>query len=557
MDPTVTRIPARNRAASTREDKNPFSRKLRVAAYARVSTEEDEQEQSYEAQIKHFTEFIQSNPEWEFVEMYADEKSGTQAKKRPNFMRMIEDCRAGKIDYLLAKSISRWARNTLDALTYIRELKDLRIPIYFEKEKINTMDQNNEMLLTILSSFAQQESQSISENTKLGIWYRMKEGHGRLNTSKFLGLELGDKPGTYVINPEQAEVARRIYREFLDGYSPAMIAEHLESEGIPTASGSGTWYASTVTRILVNEKYCGDMILQKYYVPDFLTHKTVKNVKEKEKFYVADHHDPIVPREVWSQVQDEVIRRGNLKNDPTKIRFGSTQALIRRLKCPYCNRPLKRVQRGERVEWRCRYQSGEAKSERGSKRSACGCRVVLEEDVHDAIVEAFNLLPEFREELIRTQGALRTGEIKRTTDLLEQTRAAEARMEARLTEADAAGNKDEIEFLRLELAGLEYEEKKLILERADSESVEIQIRFLLELLDEMDGKEIKEREWEPACRKPDEFFRRTRKPTAEGVIVDGDIVAFDNDLVIRYVDEIVVLEDGFEVKFKAGVNVKV
>ena len=226
-------------------------KKLRVAAYARVSTDTDEQEGSYEAQVNHYTMLIQNNPDWEFAGMFADDGiSGTQAKKRPEFLRMIEECEKGEIDMIITKSISRWARNTLDSLTYIRKLKDLGIPVIFEKENINTTDASGELLLTIMASIAQQESLSISQNTKIGIRYKFQEGIGRLNTAIFLGLELGSKPGEYVVDPAQATVARRIYREFLEGYSPAMVADHLNIDGIKTPSGNGQWYASSIASIL-------------------------------------------------------------------------------------------------------------------------------------------------------------------------------------------------------------------------------------------------------------------------------------------------------------------
>ena len=532
--------------------------KLCVAAYARVSTADPAQEDSYEAQIEHYTKLIKGNPEWEFAGMYADDAiSGTQAKKRPEFLRMIEDCEKGRIDQIIVKSISRWARNTLESLLYIRKLKDLGIPVIFEKEKINTLETTGELLLTIMSSLAQQESQSISQNTRLGIWYQMQNGVGRLNTSKFLGLELGEKHGEYAINPEQAEVVRRIFREFLEGYSPAMIAGHLNDEGVKTPSGEGQYYASSISSILENEKYCGDMLLQKYYVPDFLTHKTVKNKGELPQYYVEDHHPPIVPKELYFQTQGELMRRGALKNDPTKIRFGSTRALNRRLMCPNCHRPLKRVQRGELVEWRCRYQTGEAISTRGSQRSRCGCRVVTEEEAQNAIVEAFNLLPEYREELIRMQAEMKTGELKRIDALMEQSLEMETLLEERKVQADADGDEDEIKFLKAEIERCQNERKGLVLERAEFAGQELQIRFLLELLDQMAGKERKEREWPPECKRYEDFFRRTAHQLPDG-LMDGDVITrFDNDLVIRYLEKVTVLDVGFEVRFKAGISVRV
>ena len=546
------------RSAPTAPNLVPAKKKLRVAAYARVSTDLEEQEGSYEAQIAHYTSMIQNNPDWEFAGMFADEGiSGTQAKKRPEFLRMIAACENGEIDMVITKSISRWARNTLDSLTYIRKLKDLNIPVIFEKESINTMDASGELLLTIMASIAQQESQSISQNTRMGIHYGFQEGKGRLNTTRFLGLDVGSKPGEYVINPEQAEIARRIFREFLEGYSPGMIAQHLNDEQVPTVCEGGTWFASTIARVLENEKYAGDMLLQKYYVPDFLNHKSVKNTGQLPQYYVENHHDPIIPKEVYFQTQGELMRRGNLKNDPTKIRFGSSQALIRRLICPICGRALKKIQIGDRVEWRCRYQSRPAKSSRGNGKSPCGCRYVLEEDAKQAIVDAFNLLPEFKDELLRKQGEVTAGELKRIDSLMEQSMALEARLEGRKVLADADGNTDEVEFLELEIARCRYDRNDLILERAEFAAQELQIRFLIELLDDMDGKEAPPADDSPACRDYEDFFRRTRHKVADDVLDDGVVTRFDNDLVIRYVDNVVIQPYGYEVHFKAGITVNV
>ena len=549
----ATRVPANNVQQQEKE-------KLRVAAYARVSTDTDEQEGSYEAQVKHYTTLIQNNPDWEFAGMFADDGiSGTQAKKRPEFLRMIEACEHGNVDMVITKSISRWARNTLDSLTYIRKLKDLGIPVFFEKENINTMDASGELLLTIMASIAQQESLSISQNTRIGIRYKFQEGKGRLNTAVFLGLELGSKPGEYVVNPEQAGVARRIYREYLEGYSPGMIAAHLNADGIRTASGEGQWYASAIASILSNEKYCGDMLFQKYYVEDFLTHKTVKNTGQLPQYYVEDHHDPIVPKKVFFQTQGELMRRGSLKDDPTKIRFGSTKALCRRLICPICGRPLKRVQRENYVDWRCRYQSGAAISNRRSTVSACGCRVVTEGEAEDAILTAFNRLPKYRDELIRKQAAIQAGELKRIDCLMEQSKRTEARLEERKVQLDAEGYDAEVRFLETEIAQCRDDRNQLILERAEFASQELQIRFLLELLEDMrlDDDEREAPESHGACRDYEDFFRWTKHPVPEGLILNGQITRFDNDMVIRYLDTATVTKNGFEVKFKAGITVNV
>lgn len=229
-------IPAKRQVGNTARQQNAKP-KLRVAAYCRVSTDSDEQATSYDAQVEHYTELIQKNPEWEFAGIYADDGiSGTNTKKREDFNRMIDDCEAGNIDMIITKSISRFARNTLDCLKYIRKLKEKNIPVFFEKEAINIMDAKGEVLITIMASLAQQESQSLSQNVKLGPQFRYQSGQVQVNHNHFLGYTK-DADGNLIIDPEQAEVVKRIYREYLEGYSMDRIAKGLEADGILTGAG--------------------------------------------------------------------------------------------------------------------------------------------------------------------------------------------------------------------------------------------------------------------------------------------------------------------------------
>ena len=310
---------------------SPEPEKIPVCAYCRVSTDSEEQETSYDAQVKHYTEYITAHPEYRLVKIYADQGiSGTSRKNRDQFNQMMKDCEAGLIKIILTKSISRWARNTVDSIQTIRRLKDLGIAVIFEKENINTLDAKGEILIKIMSSIAQQESDSISKNVRLGIQYLMQQGKGRLNTSQFLGYDKDPKDKhKYVIIPSEAEVVRRIYRAYLEGYSPGSIAAQLTAEKVKTPAGKDTWYQSTITSILENEFYCGDLLMQKYYVTDFLTHKVIKTTGQLPQYFVEDHHPPIIPKEVYYQVQGEMQRRSLLKYDPSKIRYGSRNALIR------------------------------------------------------------------------------------------------------------------------------------------------------------------------------------------------------------------------------------
>ena len=276
-----------------------------------------------EAQIEHYTEFIGNHPGWELAGIYADDGiSGTNTKKREEFNRLIDDCMAGQIDMVVTKSISRFARNTLDCLKYIRQLKDKNIPVFFEKEAINTLDAKGEVLLTIMASLAQQESQSLSQNVRLGLQYRYQQGKVQVCTNRFLGYDK-DEDGNLVINPEEAEVVKRIYREYLEGKSYYAIGQGLTADGIRTAAGSDYWLASTLKKILTNEKYIGDALLQKTVTTDFLNKKRVANKGIVPQYYVENSHEAIIPRDLFLQVQEEMVRRARLETGTGKRRVYS------------------------------------------------------------------------------------------------------------------------------------------------------------------------------------------------------------------------------------------
>lgn len=283
--------------------------KKRVAAYARVSTEQDAQQNSYETQIAYYTEFIKKKADWEFVGVYADEGiSGTSYKNRSGFNRMIEDAKAGKIDLILTKSISRFSRNTVDSLTVTRELKAKGVEVFFEKENISSMDKTAELVFTMLSSIAQEESRSISENVRWGKQRGMEAGRVSLAWSSFLGYEKGED-GLPKIVEEQAKIVRRIYRRYLEGASLNKIAEELMADGIKTPMGKDTWSCDGIRRILTNEKYKGDARLQKTYTEDFLTKQIKVNHGERKQWYIHDSHDAIVSAETFELVQKELARR--------------------------------------------------------------------------------------------------------------------------------------------------------------------------------------------------------------------------------------------------------
>ena len=297
---TVTRLPLNGKV------------KRRACAYARVSTDSDEQFTSFEAQVDYYKNYIQSKPEWEFVGIYTDEGiSGTNTKKREGFNKMIEDALAGKIDLIVTKSVSRFARNTVDSLTTIRKLKDKNVACYFEKENINTLDGGGELLITIMSSFAQEESRSISENVTWGQRKRFSDGKVSLPYKNFLGYKKG-VDGKPEIVEEEAKIVRTIYSKFLRGYTACAIAEELTNAGIPSPSRSDTWHKSTIDSILTNEKYKGDALLQKTFTVDFLQKKMKKNEGEVNQYYVTNSHPAIIEPDEWDIVQSEFKRRKEL-----------------------------------------------------------------------------------------------------------------------------------------------------------------------------------------------------------------------------------------------------
>ena len=283
-------------------------KKLRVAAYARVSTEQDEQESSYEAQIDFYTHYIQNNPEWLFVDVFADRGiTGTSMKYRDEFNRMIELALNGGIDLILTKSVSRFARNTVDTLQTVRELKDAGVEVVFEKENLHTFDPKCEVMLTIMSSLAQEESRSISENVRWGQQKRMKDGKVQVAYSRFLGYTKGED-GNLKIVEEEARIVRDIYNRYLSGVSLGDIAASLSNRGIPTPSGKKKWSISTVRSILSNEKYKGEALLQKTYTVDYLSKKVRKNNGEMRQYLVEHSHEPIIEPEVFDQVQEMLAK---------------------------------------------------------------------------------------------------------------------------------------------------------------------------------------------------------------------------------------------------------
>ena len=368
----------------------------RVAAYCRVSTDSEEQLTSYTAQKAYYTQKIDENPDWEMAGIYADKGiTGTSMKKRVEFKKMIAACKRGRIDLILTKSLSRFARNTVDSLEVVRMLRANGIGVIFEKENINTLTESSEFLLTLFSGFAQAESESISKNVIWGIQKSREAGNVPFQYQKLLGYRRGPD-GQPEIVPEEAEVVKRIYRRYLDGCSLAQIKRELEADGIPTASGIHGWTYQVVRNILTNEKYIGDALLQKTYTTDCISKTVKKNQGDRPMVYVERNHPAIVSKAIFYQVREEMARRGSKRKVMQKTgkteqgKYSSKYALSELLVCGECGTPYKRctwARNGKkRIVWRCI-----SRLEFGTK--YCHDSPTMDEDkLHQAILEGINEL---------------------------------------------------------------------------------------------------------------------------------------------------------------------
>lgn len=378
----VTTIPA----TISRFTATPINekKKRRTAAYARVSTDSEEQLTSYSAQVDYYTNYIKSRDDWEFVSVYTDEGiTGTNTKHREGFKRMVADALAGKIDLIVTKSVSRFARNTVDSLTTVRQLKEKGVEIYFEKENIWTLDSKGELLITIMSSLAQEESRSISENCTWGQRKRFADGKVTVPFKRFLGYDRGPD-GNLVLNKDEAVIIRRIYSMFLQGMTPHGIAARLTADGIKSPGGKDKWNAGAVRSILTNEKYKGDALLQKSYTVDFLTKKKKINKGEIPQYYVEGNHEAIIQPEVFELVQQELERRKSSRG-----RHSGVHLFSGKIRCGQCgewygSKVWHSNSKYRRVIWQCNHKyDGEEK---------CPTPHLTEDEIKAMFVSAANKL---------------------------------------------------------------------------------------------------------------------------------------------------------------------
>ena len=394
--------------------------KRRVAGYARVSTDSDEQATSYEAQVDYYTNYIKANPDWEFVAVYTDEGiSGLNTRHRDGFNEMVSEALSGRIDLIVTKSVSRFARNTVDSLSTIRKLKEYGTEVYFQKENIWTFDSKGELLLTIMSSLAQEESRSISENVTWGRRKQFSDGKYSVAYSHFLGYRKG-KDGTMEIDPEQAKTVKRIYRMYLEGNSPWRIAKALTDDGIPTPAGKTVWQAAVVDSILQNEKYKGDAKLQKTFTTDFLTKTMKANEGEVPQYYVTASHPAIIPPAEW----DEVAKERNRRKHESKGRF-TGNAFSGKIICGDCGEAYgpkvwHSNDKYRRVIWQCNAKF------KGKK---CSTPHLTEEQIKGAYIKALSILIEDREQFVEDARLLKAA-LTDTTEIEKKITAVRREMDA-------------------------------------------------------------------------------------------------------------------------------
>ena len=367
----------------------------KVAAYARVSTNTDEQYTSYEAQVNYYKKNIQERPDWEYINVYADEGiSGTSTKKRVEFNKMITDALKGKISLIITKSISRFARNTLDTITYVRKLRDNGIEVFFEKENLWTLDPKSELILTIMASIAQEESRSISQNVTWGKRVGFQEGKVSFAYKSFLGYKKEDDK--IVIDEDQAVIVRLIYRMFLvEGNTCSGIANHLKSLHIKTPTGkSANWQKNTVNSILTNEKYKGDALLQKTFTDNYLEHTLVKNTGQIPQYYVENNHPAIIERDMWEQVQSEQERRNEIG-----AQYSSSDTFASKLTCEDCGGFYGKKKWHSNSKYsRFIYQCNKKFHKHKEK---CKTPNLAEEDIKLKFIQAYNIVMEDKERMIQ------------------------------------------------------------------------------------------------------------------------------------------------------------
>ena len=488
----VTLIPAKPLA-----DRQAMKRQLRVAAYCRVSTEEEEQQSSYEAQCTYYTDKIMTNPEWTMAGIFADEGiTGTSTKKRDDFNRMIRRCKAKKIDLILTKSISRFARNTLDTINYTRMLRAMGIGVFFEKENINTLDMDSEMLITMLGAFAQAESESISRNVAWGKRQAIREGKVHVNFKRLYGYVLRED-GIPDIDSEKANVVRLIFERYVAGDSLRMITYRLNNAGILNQSGEPEWKSATIRSILMNEKYCGDVLGQKTFKEGVIGGKVQKNTGQLPQVLIQNNHPAIISRELFYAVQEETKRRTAAKSPSTKSPTGrssytSKYALSERLVCGECGTLYRRCtwngKEQKRIVWRCvsRLDYGKKYCHNSPTMDEVPLQKTIMAALNTKMPPKLDVVTQITDALLQEAvpsrgSAMTLGEVKRRIEEL----TAEF---DQLLELNACGNKADRRFAEIakEMAELKRQQERIAAQLRNNQEAQERAHTIVAALDQED-----------------------------------------------------------------------
>ena len=442
------------------------------------------------------------------------------AKKRDEFQRMINDCHDGMIDMVITKSISRFARNTVDCLNYTRALKNKNIGVYFEKENINTLDAKGEVLMTIMASLAQQESESLSANVRLGLQFRYQQGKVQVNHNWFLGYTK-DEDGHLIIDQEQAEVVKRIYREYLSGNSFLKIKRSLEADGILNGAGRAKWHETNIKQILTNEKYIGDALLQKTYTVDILEKKREANKGQVPKYYVEGSHEGIIPKDIFLKAQEEIARRANLTKGATQHKrvYSGRYALSGMVFCAHCGDIYRRIKWNNRgcksTVWRC-------VSRVDKDGPDCTARTVREEHLHEVAVAAINGAFREKENILpllieNIESNLEENTDDRIKEVDEQIKTLQQELLA------TASNKNAGDELGMEVRRLREEKQAIQAEGASRQDRKKRIDELISFLEEL------------PC----------------------ELTEYDEQFVRTLIDKIIVFDNHFIVEFKSGIEIEI
>ena len=511
---------------------------LRVAAYCRVSTDDEEQLTSYEAQMSYYTEKITKTPEWTMTQVFADEGiTGTSVKSRKDFQRMIRQCRQGKIDLILTKSLSRFSRNTLDVIKYTRELRNLGVSVIFEKENINSIYPESEFLITLYGAFAQSESESISANVRWGKRQAMKAGRAIIQYKRLLGYEKG-ADGKPKIVPDQAETIRFIYDRYLAGDTLRSLKAQLEADGVPYITGEAVWNISGLQSILQNEKYCGDVLLQKTFIKDCISKKVIKNTGQLPKVLIQNHHEPIISREIFDAVQEETARRNaaaasTKKSAPTGLgKYSAKHALTGILVCGECGTLYRRVvwtqKEQKRPVWRCvsRLDYG--------KRYCKHSPTLDEEPLHQAILAAVNTVMSRKDELIDD-----------LTDAMAQELAPVPGEVMSLADIDRA------------IEGLSKQFDQLMQEIGEEENIMDNVDQFKEISGQLAALKERKRRILDLRAENDIMMRQLQRAAAVMNSTPAEITEWNENIIHQLVEEVKVLDkDRILVRFKGGTEVE-